>query len=266
MTINKTEIEWCTDTWNPLTGCWYKCVYCYARRHAERFMLRNIDTSDVFKGRVIIDDPEYPEAEACVLLEDKYRRNGKVKSYPFGFVPTFHKYRLVEPALMKKPATIFVCSMADLFGDWVPNEWKDDIFEACLIAPQHNYLFLTKNVWGYSETWGLPEGDNFWFGTTITAQTDVCRISALPARNTFISIEPIKEEIFLSPFSPQWVIVGAESGNRKAKVVPKIEWLDEIARFCMIRNIPLFMKNSLAPIWTGPLIQQFPEGINVEKK
>ncbi|MCL2461960.1 MAG: phage Gp37/Gp68 family protein, partial [Defluviitaleaceae bacterium] len=65
--------------------------------------------------------------------------------YPFYFKPTFHRYRLGEPARMKKPKNIFVCSMADMFGDWVPDEWIKAVFEACEAIPRHRYLFLTKN-------------------------------------------------------------------------------------------------------------------------
>jgi hypothetical protein len=43
--------------------------------------------------------------------------------YPFGFAPTFHHYRLDEPSKLKKPSTIFVGSMADMFGEWVPDSW-----------------------------------------------------------------------------------------------------------------------------------------------
>lgn len=31
MNIHKTDIEWCSHTWNPVTGCKHGCEYCYAR-------------------------------------------------------------------------------------------------------------------------------------------------------------------------------------------------------------------------------------------
>ncbi len=34
--MNKTPIEWCDYTWNPVTGCLHGCPYCYAHRFAER--------------------------------------------------------------------------------------------------------------------------------------------------------------------------------------------------------------------------------------
>lgn len=35
--MDKTKIEWCDSTWNPVTGCLHGCEYCYARQIAERF-------------------------------------------------------------------------------------------------------------------------------------------------------------------------------------------------------------------------------------
>ena len=35
--MNKTKIDWCDSTWNPVTGCLHGCKYCYARGIANRF-------------------------------------------------------------------------------------------------------------------------------------------------------------------------------------------------------------------------------------
>jgi protein gp37 len=35
--MNKTDISWCTHTWNPITGCKRGCYYCYARKVHNRF-------------------------------------------------------------------------------------------------------------------------------------------------------------------------------------------------------------------------------------
>ena len=37
MNFHKTDIDWCTHTWNPVTGCRHGCDYCYARRYTIRF-------------------------------------------------------------------------------------------------------------------------------------------------------------------------------------------------------------------------------------
>ena len=118
--MNKTGIEWCDMTWNPVTGCRHECEYCYARRVAARF------------GTQLPDGSGYPEAhDGTHRLEQKVKGN----PYPYLFEPTFLPFRLKEPERKTKPQTIFVCSMADLFGAWVPDEWIEEVFEACKKAP-----------------------------------------------------------------------------------------------------------------------------------
>ena len=123
--MNKTKIEYADYTWNPVTGCLHECEYCYARKQAKRFSS-------------IVGIPNGKIHDLPINFTYKCK-------YPYGFDPTFHRYRLDEPSQVKTPSTIFVCSMADLFGEWVPDEWIQKIFEACADAPQHRYLFLTKN-------------------------------------------------------------------------------------------------------------------------
>ena len=112
--MNKTKIEWCDSTWNPVTGCKHDCPYCYARRISARYGGWTTGgkkiTANFGKAPAELKDP--------LLLEHS---DGKVTvaPYPFGFEPTFHRYRLDEPARKTKGQTIFVCSMADLFGKWV---------------------------------------------------------------------------------------------------------------------------------------------------
>jgi len=191
--------------------------------------------------------------------------------YPYGFAPTFHQYRLHEPANMKKPQNIFVCSMADLFGDWVPDEWINMVFNACRDAPQHTYMFLTKNPKRYSDLFAsgnLPE--DFWYGYTATKTKDLWKFhheNDCPCAHLFVSIEPILEPIppmFHSHIPADWVIIGAETGRRFGKVVPKREWIEKIVNYCTANQIPVFMKSSLAEIWEEPLIQQWPEGLKLK--
>lgn len=239
--MDKTKIEWCDSTWNPVTGCYHGCEYCYARRIAARFgKFMRIDGTDI---KAIGDK----DGEICVEVAYK-----TVNPYPEKFTPTFHRYRLNEYA-NKKGRTIFVCSMADLFGAWVPDSWIGEVFAACEKAPQHRYLFLTKNPERYgklAEAGKLPQRDNMWYGSTI----DSMKAKRYPGRildNTFVSIEPLTEcmELGLGSFgSDRWVIIGAETGNRKNKVVPKKEWVDKICEAADITRMAVFMKNSLIPI------------------
>ena len=278
--MEKSKIDWCDSTWNPVTGCLHGCEYCYARDIAHRFGFHASE----------------PDINERVLLECPVSAGKKVP-YPFDFQPTFHRYRLND-YIGKKGRNIFACSMADLFGKWVPDEWIKEVFAACEKAPQHNYLFLTKNPNGIPKSSNIYNGvfgthsDNYWFGTSINCQKDLeDRLwPLLQVRgHSFLSIEPIldkldldciwvsekRQEVMLSIpkktayyfgggqsyHMPEWVIVGAETGRRKGKVAPKREWIEDIVNVCRKAEIPIFMKSSLADIWGELLIQEFPEGL-----
>jgi len=169
------------------------------------------------------------------------------------FEPTFHRYRLGEPAQKTRPQTIFVCSMADLFGDWVPDEWIKEVFDACNAAPQHRYLFLTKNPKRYctmANAGRLPEEKNFWYGTTITKSGDAF-FGGRITDNILLSVEPLLEPLDagLGSFgAASWIILGAETGNSRGKVTPKRDWVENILDAAAITRIPVFMKDSLLPI------------------
>jgi protein gp37 len=116
---------------------------------------------------------------------------------------------------MKKPQTIFVCSMADLFGEWVPNLWIELIFAEIQKAKQHTYIFLTKNPSRYLKIPGTYFSKNIWFGTTVTGIGDIDRVyelQKLPLGNKFISFEPLLGEIKnLDLTGIKQVIIGAQT-------------------------------------------------------
>lgn len=248
----KTKISTFDSTWNPVVGCLHGCEYCYARDIAHRFGFHASE----------------PDINERVLLECPVSAGKKVP-YPFDFQPTFHLYRLND-YIGKKGRNIFVCSMADLFGRWVPDEWIEEVFETCEKAPQHNYLFLTKNYRRYRE-FSVPRKENMWYGMSVTTEKELGKTWMLPEYcHTFISIEPILKDFNivngdLRLSDLEWVIIGAETGRRKNKVVPERKWIEDIVVECKNNEIPIFMKASLADIWGEPLIQEFPEGLEREE-
>jgi protein gp37 len=221
--MNKTAIEWCDYTWNPITGCLHGCPYCYARKIAERF-----------KGS---------------------------KAWPQGFTPMFHPERLNDPVKMKKPQAIFVCSMADLFGEWVPDTWINLVMDACTAAPWHTYIFLTKNPKRYLTIPGIYFTKNHWFGATVTNQADVNQrihwLQRLPEGNTFISFEPLLGvishlDLIGSPFNKEpdikQVIIGAQT-NPSVEVTPEMmQPLGEATCPGVVPTIKMFCKDSM-PSW-----------------
>lgn len=300
----KTKIDWAESTWNPVTGCRHGCEYCYARKIAGRFggcWRLDLQPDANWRGNVgdrklmgdyarhsdgrlhVLDEPEIE----CAVFDPPSGYRGKAKPYPYYFDPTFHRYRLEEPKRWKKPRTIFVCSMAELFGDWVPDEWIAEVFMACEAAPQHRYLFLTKNParlckmanayevkrWNethggkthpktaeYAHTLALPSHENWWFGSTLDNK-NARRFQGDNHFNTFTSIEPLTEDmdVGLGSFgSDEWVIIGAETGNRKGKITPKREWVENIVEAAQITGMKVFMKESLRKLMGNDFRQETP--------
>lgn len=262
--MKKTTIEWCDSTWNPVTGCFHGCEYCYAERIADRFG-GSIETCP--DGTLHeLEEKFYADPSTWVAKQ----RESLFRAYPWGFDPTFHKYRLHEPQRWKEPRKIFVCSMADLFGEWVPDKWIEEVFEACEMAAWHTYLFITKNPARYLQLFHdgkIPARHNMWYGTTITNPDSPYVFSSLGVFNLFLSVEPILEDMGIwsksvDEISIKWVIVGAETGNRKGRVIPKKEWIDNLAIQCDYFRIPIFMKDSLIPIvGEENMRREFPIGL-----
>ena len=272
----KTKIDWCDSTWNPVTGCLHGCEYCYARRIAERFRAREIYDPECQCQRKLIERGMLKGLGKPLELTYPWEQKNKDGSitnaaYPFGFEPTFHRYKLDEPLHWKKPRTIFVCSMADLFGDWVPDEWIQKIFEACDKASQHRYMFLTKNPSRYAELLNLlpkhrrpPNVAEMWFGQSFTgAERNYTPLALPPWQYRFASIEPLlrnlsRAEAMEIAATNEWIIVGAETGNSKHKTVPKREWVEEIVKVCKEYGTPVFMKDSLRDLMRDGFRQELP--------
>lgn len=106
---NNTKIEWTEATWNVATGCTKVspgCDHCYAETIAHRF--------------------------------------AGTPAYPDGFTPTLRPERLDQPLRWTRPRRIFVCSMADLFHDAVPDDYIAQVFAVMALADRHTFQVLTK--------------------------------------------------------------------------------------------------------------------------
>lgn len=221
--MNKTKIEWCDSTLNPVCGCTFGCEFCYARRLNNRF--------------------------------------GWVEDFS---KPQFFPERL-KKLKAKKSRNIFMDSMSDI-ADW-EDEWIIETFKAIEENPQHNYLFLTKRPIVY-EDWLQFGQKNIWCGATGTETRTVNQaiyyLSWNKGCNTFLSLEPLLNEVHFTKGIEHinWVIIGAETGNRKNKVIPKVEWIERIVNECDICGIPVFMKDSLIPIiGEKNMRREFPKGL-----
>lgn len=211
---DKTTIEWTEATWNPIRarrkdgqpnkggGGWAcqrvspGCQNCYAAR-----INRRLGTGFDYAAKGI--------AASDIYLDEK---------------------ALTQPLHWRRPRKVFVCSMTDLFGEWVPDEMIDRVFAVMALSPQHTFQVLTKRPermraymsddrreeWVSDRIWAdpwpirmLPEVSvaagrdrvyggwplpNVWLGTSVEDQEQadkrIPELLATPAAVRFVSYEP----------------------------------------------------------------------------
>jgi protein gp37 len=206
-----SKIEWTEATWNPVTGCTRVspgCAHCYALTFAERF--RGV--------------PGHP--------------------YENGFDLQLRPERLRQPLEWKKPRTIFVNSMSDLFHEEVPEDYIRQVFEVMQQAHWHTFQILTKRSLRLAELApGLAWPDNVWMGVSVENQRWTTRVDDLRTVNAairFLSCEPLLGPLELDLRNINWVIVGGESGHGARRM--KREWPTWIREQCHAAGVPFFFK------------------------
>ncbi len=184
--------------------------------------------------------------ELCYALRQAKRKE-HVCPKCYAFEPHLHPERLEEPYQRKKPAKIFVCSMADLFGDFIPREWIEQVIQVAKDNPQHIFQFLTKNPKRYHE-FDFPR--NCWLGTTVNCQDDMYRLidlSLTPSKNLiFVSFEPLYSEIQMTFYRPpDWIIIGAQTNPPNPPVQPRQEWIEKLISDARTIGARVFLKDNL---------------------
>ena len=216
-----TEIGWAMWSWNPVTGCNHGCDYCYARA---------IATSR--------DMAPY---------------------YPAGFTPLFHHERLDAPVNTPVPGRaaadpahgrVFVCSMADLFGAWVPQEWIDQVVASTVANPQWEYLYLTKFPQRYDRL-QLPASG--WIGASVDEQhraeptlAAMRKVSGVKVK--WLSLEPLLEPIKFSTLEGiDMIVIGAQSENigQNASFSPPFEWVADLVATARRDGCKVWLKTNL---------------------
>lgn len=217
-----TKIEWCSATWNPITGCSPispGCDHCYAKSLARRL--------------------------SGMARQPKYKN---------GFQLTMHRNELQIPFSWKRPQVVFPCSMSDIFHKKVEDEFIYSMFEVMKLLPEHVFLLLTKRPERLNELELEQWPRNVWMGVTAENQEmadyrlDVLR--RCKAWRIFVSIEPMLEPINLK-LTPDfvkrrylkrlhWVIVGAEMGVGARHMDP--EWVRGVREQCVSTRTPFFLK------------------------
>lgn len=226
-TFNKTNesVEWAWWTWNPVTGCNHGCPYCYAR-----------------------------------VIATSGRTAG---AFPNGFAPTLCPSRLSAPRFTKIPKeaetdsrwrNVFVCSMADLFGRWVPAEWVDAVIREARNAPDWNFLCLTKFPKRMAE-FDMPA--NMWMGTSVDLQARVAAAEAGFARVNsevrWLSVEPMLEPLRFKRMDLfNWIVIGGASAQPATadspatpEWRPPFEWIVDLVKQARDAGVKVYFKTNL---------------------
>ncbi len=209
---DQSSIEWTEATWNPVTGCDKVspgCKFCYAERMAMRLK---------------------------AMGQSNYRN---------GFEVTLQPQMLDVPLAWKRPRTIFVNSMSDLFHNNVPEDFIQRVFESMNRAHWHQYQVLTKRADRLlAMDTRLPWASHIWQGVSVESREYVGRIALLRrthAHIKFLSLEPLIGPLpDLNLNGIHWVIVGGESGPG-ARPIDEA-WVLDIRDQCLSARVPFFFK------------------------
>lgn len=232
---DNTSIEWAQWSWNPITGCKHDCPYCYARDIAKRF-------------------------------------------YPQGFEPSIHPGRFSAPSNTKVPdkakedisyGNVFTCSMADLFGRWVPAEWIDRVMKAVDENEQWNFLFLTKFPNRFAEVKNIPA--NAWLGTTVDCQARVANAEKSFAKVKtgikWLSVEPMLTPLKFKNLEVfNWIVIGGSSRSEQTPAwTPPFDWVADLHAQARKAGCAIYHKDNLG-FSEEMRLKEFPWGADKPQK
>ncbi|MEO1187525.1 MAG: phage Gp37/Gp68 family protein [Pseudomonadota bacterium] len=249
-----SAIEWTDATFNPWVGCTKispACDNCYAETWADRF-----------GEKVWGNNPRRRTSEQNWNQPRKWNRDAD-------------KWQLEHG----RPRFVFCASLADVFDNQVPEEWRDDLWALIKECDQLIWLLLTKRPQNISKMLPQDWGDgysNVWLGTTVENQDvtnrNVPELVAIPAVKRFLSIEPMLGPIDLkqvwvddhewmdvlhghaeacdivdgweacewAPMPIDWVIAGGESGKDARPADP--DWYRTLRDDCFMASVPFHFK------------------------
>lgn len=234
-----TEISWTDATFNPWEGCQKVgpgCDHCYAETRNARYA----------GGKAINWGPGAPRRRTSVSNWNLPRRWNRE-----------HDAFFAEHGRRRR---VFCASLADVFDNAVPVQWRRDLFDLIEATPNLDWLLLTKRIGNARSLYGeayldsaRPWPANVWLGATVVnqeeADRDIPKLLAVPARVRFLSIEPMLGPISLDCFPVygederpllHWVICGGESGPGARPMHP--DWARSLRDQCQAAGVPFHFK------------------------
>ncbi len=257
---DKSSIEWCSASWNPIAGCSKVssgCKNCYAIKDAHR----------------LAGNPNE-------RISTKYANTTTPNGKNWTGVVNLDEGALTQPMRWTRPRLIFVNSMSDLFHDSVTDLWIDKVFAVMAMCPQHTFQVLTKrparmrlylerddvgfmirHLIAMAQIEGVGKLinanritlplRNVWLGVSVENQEAanervdlLCR--TLAARR-FLSCEPMLGAIDIPELNYanmrrriDWVIAGGESGGLARPSHP--DWFRHLRDQCQAAGVSFFFK------------------------
>lgn len=225
-------IEWTNYTWNPVAGC----------KHACRW--------------------EMPDGSIAKCYAEEVANGVARSAYPAGFEHHYwHKQRLEEPLKIKEPAKIFLDSMSDLMGHWIPDDQIEAVLDVCREANWHSFQLLTKNAPRLlkfdfpGNVWiGVSSPPDFMFGKQLSRQSQekmlhkTLQVLSEVEGTTWMSAEPLSWNIApiieKYPMALDWIVIGAAS-NGKKKYQPEPAHVSGLLEILDGQKVPVFFKGNL---------------------
>ena len=220
--MNRTKIEWCDYTINPVKGlCPVACPYCYARRMYKRFHWDETIRLDINSFLPLLTTLHKP---AKIFVGSTLELFGPwVK-------PEWLNFIFARVKMLPEDTFIFLTREPQNLVKWSPFP------ENCWIG-----MTVTHNGIGCASTGAIPCFED------------------IEAKIKFISFEPLLGPVDFKYYTDfvDWVIIGAQTPFN-ITTAPKREWIEAIIEAADRAKIPVFEKNNLTKLMGGGLRQEFP--------
>lgn len=218
----RTGIAWCDSTFNPWIGCTKVgpgCDHCYAEALDKRHRWGGVTHWGHGKTRMRTSQANWRKPLAWNRAREK---DGKT-----------HR--------------VFCASLADVFDNEVPDQWRHDLYWLIMHTPYLTWLLLTKRIGNVAKMHPGRLPDHVWLGATIVnqeeADRDVPRLLATPAAVHFVSYEPAIGPVDWAKFPGlDWIIIGGESGHHARRFL--YEWARSTIAQCRQIGAAAFMKQT----------------------
>lgn len=253
----QTTIEWADHTFNPWVGCTKvspACDNCYAESWAKRS-----------------GSPELWEGTRRRTSAGNWRQ------------PLKWDRDAADAGVRRR---VFCASLADVFDNQVPGQWRDDLWTLIAETEHLDWLLLTKRPQNIATMLPsiafrtvTPWGDgwpNVWLGATVEndeeARRRIPHLIAVAAHLRFLSMEPLVGAVCLWPWLVEkkigWVITGGESGGSARPSHP--DWFRQIRDDCQNCGVPFHHKQngefaSVSEVEGPGAHFSFPDGATVRR-